>query len=105
MLSDLYANDGVLLIEGYEMLKGLAGVTTHEHSEPLPIIANSQVMVALADTIGEKLAQYKEAHGFLLRRHGLYTWGNNLAEAKRHVEILEFLIETTGRTLLMRKNK
>jgi methylthioribulose-1-phosphate dehydratase len=103
MLSDLYASDGVLVIEGYEMLKGLAGVKTHEHSEPLPIIENSQDMHALADRVGETLTQYKEAHGLLLRRHGLYTWGNDLAEAKRHVEILEFLLETTGRTLLMRK--
>jgi methylthioribulose-1-phosphate dehydratase len=103
MLSDLYASDGVLVIEGYEMLKGLAGVKTHEHSEPLPIIENSQDMHALADRVGETLTQYKEVHGLLLRRHGLYTWGNDLAEAKRHVEILEFLLETTGRTLLMRK--
>jgi methylthioribulose-1-phosphate dehydratase len=33
----------------------------------------------------------------LLRGHGLYTWGSDLAEAKRHVEILEFLLEVVGR--------
>jgi methylthioribulose-1-phosphate dehydratase len=33
-----------------------------------------------------------------LRRHGLYTWGESLADAERHVEILEFLFETIGRT-------
>ncbi|HSQ21036.1 MAG TPA: class II aldolase/adducin family protein, partial [Blastocatellia bacterium] len=38
------------------------------------------------------------AHGFLLRRHGLYTWGNDITEAKRHVEIFEFLLEVRGRT-------
>jgi len=37
-------------------------------------------------------------HGFLLRRHGLYTWGEDLAQAKRHLEILEFLLEVIGRT-------
>ncbi len=37
-------------------------------------------------------------HGFLLRRHGLYTWGKDLAEAKRHVEVLEFLLEILGRS-------
>lgn len=105
MLSDLYAPDGALVIEGYEMLKGLAGVKTHEHRESLPIIENSQDMRALADRVSETLRQYKEAHGFLLRRHGLYTWGNDLAEAKRHVEILEFLLETTGRSQLMRNRR
>lgn len=102
MLSDLYAADSGLAIEGYEMLKGLAGIKTHEHREWLPILENSQDMTTLADDIGEMLGQYPEAHGFLLRRHGLYTWGKSLAEAKRHVEILEFLLETHSRTLLLR---
>ena len=102
VLSDLHAADGGLAIEGYEMLKGLHGVKTHEHREWLPIIENSQDMLALADSIGDTLRKHKDAHGFLLRRHGLYSWGNDLAQAKRHVEILEFLLETVGRTLLIR---
>jgi methylthioribulose-1-phosphate dehydratase len=102
MLSDIYAGDGGVNIEGYEMLKGLEGVRTHEHSEWLPIIKNSQNMPALADTIAETLSNHSAAHGFLVERHGLYSWGDNLAQAKRHVEILEFLLETLGRTLLLR---
>jgi methylthioribulose-1-phosphate dehydratase len=85
------------------MLKGLQGVRTHEHAEWLPIVENSQDMTALAETIGETLNQHKGAHGFLLRRHGLYTWGENLAQAKRHIEIFEFLLETIGRTLRIRE--
>ena len=104
MLSDLYAPDGGVNIEGYEMLKGLQGVRTHEHSEWLPIIKNSQDMPALADTVADTLNNHTTAHGFLLERHGLYTWGDNLSQAKRHIEILEFLLETMGRTLLV-KNK
>lgn len=103
ILSDLYAADGGVRIEGYEMLKGLQGVRTHEHAEWLPIVENSQDMPALADTIGETLNKHKDAHGFLLRRHGLYSWGENLAHAKRHIEILEFLLETIGRTLRIRE--
>lgn len=98
ILSDAYSADAGLNIEGYEMLKGLEGVSTHQHREWLPIIENSQDMTALAGSVGEMLAQYPNAHGFLLRRHGLYTWGNDIAEAKRHVEILEFLLEVRGRT-------
>lgn len=103
MLSDFYSADGGLAIEGYEMLKGLAGVKTHEHREWLPILENSQDMAVLADRVGAVLKQHQDAHGFLLRRHGLYTWGNDLAQAKRHVEILEFLLETASRTLLMKR--
>lgn len=102
ILSDLYASDGGVTIEGYEMLKGLQGVRTHEHSEWLPIIDNSQDMPALAEVVGKTLNEHKAAHGFLLRRHGLYSWGDTLAQAKRHIEILEFLLETMGRTSLIK---
>jgi methylthioribulose-1-phosphate dehydratase len=99
IISDLYGAQGGLNIQGYEMLKGLQGVGTHEHSEWLPIIENSQDMPALAESIAQMLNKHKEVHGFLLRRHGLYSWGENLPQAKRHIEIFEFLLETIGRTL------
>jgi methylthioribulose-1-phosphate dehydratase len=97
VLSNVYAAAGGILIEGFEMLKGLEGVNTHEHREWLPIVENSQDMRALAENVSKTLALYPDAHGFLVRQHGLYTWGADLGKAKRHVEILEFLLETTGR--------
>ena len=97
LLSEAYAREGQLILEGFEMLKGLAGVRTHEHRECLPIIENSQDMTALSRALEESLEKYPDAHGVLLRRHGLYTWGKDLTEAKRHVEILEFLLEVVGR--------
>ena len=97
VLSDRYAAEGGFAIEGYEMLKGLAGVTSHEHREWIPIIDNDQDMSRLARRVGETLDELAGAHAFLLRRHGLYTWGETLEEAERHVEILEFLFEVLGR--------
>jgi methylthioribulose-1-phosphate dehydratase len=102
ILSDLYASESGVTISGYEMLKGLQGVRTHEHSEWLPIIDTSQNMAALAASIAQTLNEHPGAHGFLLRRHGLYSWGETLAQAKRHIEIFEFLLETIGRTLHIR---
>lgn len=98
VLSDVHAANGGLAIEGYEMLKGLEGVRTHAHCEWIPILENDQDMTRLADRVGSTLREYPAAHGFLLRRHGLYTWGEDLAQAVRHVEILEFLLESIGRT-------
>jgi methylthioribulose-1-phosphate dehydratase len=103
-LSDLHAPESGLVIEGYEMLKGLEGVKTHEHREWVPIIENSQDMNELAEEVSRTLRAHPKAHGFLLRRHGLYTWGKDLAQAKRHVEIFEFLLEAVGRMRLMRAN-
>jgi methylthioribulose-1-phosphate dehydratase len=97
VLSDRHLADGGLAIEGYEMLKGLEGVATHEHREWIPILGNDQDMQRLAARVGQVLAQHPECHGFLLHRHGLYTWGDSLPQAVRHVEILEFLLEAVGR--------
>jgi methylthioribulose-1-phosphate dehydratase len=98
MLSDLHAAAGGLNIDGYEMLKGLNGVTSHDHREWIPILENDQDMPRLARGIEETLDRNPDARALLLRRHGLYTWGETLADAERHVEILEFLFETVGRT-------
>ncbi len=54
-------------------------------------------MARLSGVVRGVLDQHPDAHGFLLRRHGLYTWGADLAQAVRHVEILEFLMEVVGR--------
>jgi methylthioribulose-1-phosphate dehydratase len=97
LLSDIHAGAGGIAIEGYEMLKGLTGVRTHAHREWLPILENAQDMMALADVVAETLKQQADVHAFLLRRHGLYVWGKNLPEAKRQVEIFEFLLEVLGR--------
>ena len=98
VLSDVHAAEGGLALEGYEMLKGLQGVESHAHREWIPIIQNDQDMPRLARSVNETLAKFTDAHAFLLARHGLYTWGETLADAERHVEILEFLFETVGRT-------
>ena len=79
------------------MLKGLAGVTTHDHREWIPIVENDQDMPRLAETVAAALKSSGDCHAFLLRRHGLYTWGATVPEAVRHVEIIEFLLEIIGR--------
>ena len=84
---------------GYELLKGLSGVSTHEHIERIPILENTQVYTALAEHLGEILRENADAHGVLLSRHGLYTWGESVAEARRHLDVLEFLFEVEGRQL------
>lgn len=84
-----------LVLTGYEMLKGLAGVTTHEHRERVPVLANSQDVPHLARQF-ERVVE-PTTHGVLVAGHGLTTWGTSLAEALRHVEIFEFLFEVVGR--------
>lgn len=97
LLSERFAAAGGLAIEGYEMLKGLDGVATHEHREWLPVLDNDQDMHRLAGRVSETLTAHPDTHAFLIRRHGMYTWGNTLPDAVRHVEIVEFLLEAVAR--------
>jgi methylthioribulose-1-phosphate dehydratase len=103
LLSGQFAATGYVPIQGYELLKGLAGVTTHAHLERVPILENSQNYADLAAQLAATLEEHPAAHGVLLSRHGLYTWGQSVAEASRHLEALEFLFEVEGRQLLGRQ--
>src|SRR6185503_6736303 len=97
LVSGKFEGEGFVVLRGYELLKGLAGVATHEHEERVPIIANTQEYALLAEKLRAVLHEKGEAHGGLLSRHGLYTWGESMAEARRHLEALEFLFEVEGR--------
>ncbi len=97
LLSEAAGDAGELVLRGYEMLKGLSGVRTHEHSERLPVLENTQDYDLMSRDVQAALAEHPRAHGLLLRGHGLYTWGRDVPEARRHVEVLEFLFEVEGR--------
>jgi methylthioribulose-1-phosphate dehydratase len=107
LLSQLNSERGELVIEDYEMLKGLEGITSHRQRTTVPVFDNSQDMPALAQQVRERLHSIRAGdggspvHGFLLRQHGLYTWGVDLFAARRHVEIFEFLFECLTRKLTL----
>jgi methylthioribulose-1-phosphate dehydratase len=91
--------EGAVTIEGYEIMKGLSGVKTHEHREIVPVVENSQDHIALSHVVENVLRDNHGIHGVYLRRHGLYAWGETVGAARRHVEILEYLFEVTARQL------
>ena len=99
LLSDLFYDQGYVEISGFEMLKGLAGISTHETTVRIPILDNTQDSPVLADQVEKRLNDPDNplAHAYLIHKHGTYTWGQNLDEAVRHVEILEFLFECVAR--------
>lgn len=80
-------------LTGWELLKALRGVTTHEHVETVPVVDNDQDTERLAARADERLAELPGCHAYLIAGHGLYTWGQSVAEARRHVEALEALFD------------
>jgi len=98
LLSDKFYADGSITLLGHEALKALSGVTTHEHTERVPIVENSQDQIALSHVIENVLIEDSAIHGIYIRRHGLYTWGETVEDARRTIEIFEFLFEVQART-------
>ncbi|MEN0583263.1 MULTISPECIES: methylthioribulose 1-phosphate dehydratase [unclassified Kosakonia] len=82
-----------LLLNGFEMQKSLSGQTTHLDTVPVAIFDNDQDIDALAARIADYAQTHPLRYGFLLRGHGLTCWGHDVAEARRHLEGLEFLFE------------
>lgn len=99
--SGLEGDPGVagLALSGLEMLKGLEGIRTHDTTVTVPVLANDQDLISLSERARPVLRE--APHGLLLAGHGLYAWGDTLAQAMRHLEILEFLLEQHWRLRLL----
>ena len=89
--SRLYAAEGAIRLEGYELLKAFTGNSTHETAVALPVLPNSQDMQTLAAQVDALLDQ-QAMWGYLIDGHGLYAWGRDMAEARRHLDAFEFLL-------------
>ncbi|GAC1574268.1 MAG: methylthioribulose 1-phosphate dehydratase [Candidatus Elarobacter sp.] len=91
VLSRLDEREGRVRTDGYEMHKAI-GLRSHESSVEIPVFANDQDTAALAERAEARLGANAAVPGFLLAGHGLYAWGATAADARRHVEGLEFLL-------------
>lgn len=88
--SRLYAAEGRVHLQGYELLKALRGNATHETAVDLAVFPNTQDMTVLAAQV-DALLDRQPLWGYLIDGHGLYAWGRTMAEARRHLEAFEFL--------------
>ncbi|MBC6942009.1 MAG: methylthioribulose 1-phosphate dehydratase [Xanthomonadales bacterium] len=91
--SRLFAARGVVRFEGWELQKAIAGYSSHDSVLELPVFANSQDMAVLARAVDGWLDAGRPLHGYLIDGHGIYTWGKDMPEARRHLEALQFLLE------------
>ncbi|MEB3206265.1 MAG: methylthioribulose 1-phosphate dehydratase [Vampirovibrionales bacterium] len=100
VLSRHVSPDDKILLSGYEILKALPGITTHETTVVLPIFENSQDMAQLARQVDAYFSQQQlPSGGYLIRGHGLYAWGRSMPEARAVLEALEFCFSCELATL------
>ncbi|WP_065759879.1 methylthioribulose 1-phosphate dehydratase [Pseudomonas defluvii] len=92
VLSRVTAGD-YLVFEDYELQKAFSGISTHESTVQVPIFENDQDIARLAAKVQPWLEAHPDCVGYLIRGHGLYTWGPRMSDALRQVEAFEFLFE------------
>ncbi len=90
--SRLYAASGLIRFEGWELQKAISGYTTHESTLDVPVFPNTQDMNVLVRQVDAWLDAGKPLHGYLIDGHGIYTWGRDMQETRRHLEAFEFLL-------------
>lgn len=92
VLSRLTLSDSLVFAD-YELQKAFAGVGSHEEQVLVPIFDNDQDIARLADKVQPWLDAHPDCVGYLIRGHGLYTWGPAMSDVLRQVEAFEFLFE------------
>lgn len=90
--SRLFAADGVVRLAGYELLKAFSGHTTHETAIEIPVFPNTQEMPQLVARVDAWMDSGKPLHAYLIDGHGVYVWGRDMPETRRHLEALEFML-------------
>ena len=91
LISRLYRER--VILEDYELLKALSGISTHETRIEIPLFANDQDIERLARCVDAYMDNHPPLHAYIIAGHGFYTWGASVADALRHLEALEFLFD------------
>jgi methylthioribulose-1-phosphate dehydratase len=90
LISDIFAEEGRVTLSDMELIKGL-NIWEEGASIDVPIVENFAEIPKLAEEIGKRLDP--RIPGVLIRKHGIYAWGEDVHAAKRHVQAFEFMFQ------------
>lgn len=93
LFADLFPAKPFATIKNLELLKGFKGIKTHELEINIPIFENTQDIRELAERVKPAILSQPNSYGLLLRGHGIYVWGETVEEAKRHLEVFEYIFK------------
>lgn len=102
--SRVFADAGVVRFAGWELQKAIAGTDTHESVLEVPVFPNTQDMRVLVAQVDAWLDAGKALPAYLIDGHGIYAWGMDMAEARRHLDALEFLLDVELELIKLRRH-
>lgn len=93
LFADLFGKEDFAIIKDLELLKAFKGVKTHEVEIKIPMFENTQDIRALSETVKPAIMSSPNNYGLILKGHGIYIWGTSVEEAKKHLEVFEYLFK------------
>jgi len=90
LASELFWERGSIPVDGVELIKAF-NIWDEDAQIDIPILPNYADIPRIAELVEGVLAP--RIPGIVLRKHGIYAWGANAFEAKRHLEAFEFVFE------------
>ncbi|MCR8642231.1 methylthioribulose 1-phosphate dehydratase [Paenibacillus sp. N1-5-1-14] len=100
LVSELYGEEGCIPVEGVELIKAL-NIWEEDAAIRIPVLPNYADIPRIAELV--EGAIIPRIPGIVLRKHGIYAWGANAFEAKRHLEAFEFMFEYVYRWHMLKK--
>ncbi|WJH34166.1 methylthioribulose 1-phosphate dehydratase [Paenibacillus sp. CC-CFT747] len=100
LVSEWFGDKGQIPVEGVELIKAF-NIWEEEAVIHIPVLPNYAHIPRIAEQVAGALVP--RIPGIVLRKHGIYAWGANAFEAKRHLEAFEFLFEYVYRMELLKK--
>ena len=96
VLSRRHLDAGKIVFEGWELQKAIRGIPTHDSTIELPVFANDQDTHRLGRVVSQARASWQgPVFGYLIAGHGIYAWGRDAREARRHLEAYAHLLQLT----------
>ncbi len=59
----------------------------------IPIIDNTPFEEDLTDSMAQAMVKFPDSCAVLVRRHGIYVWGNSWEQAKTMCECFDYLFQ------------
>lgn len=103
LVSMMMGDIDTVVLTNYELLKAFRGFTSHTDTARVPVFANDQDMARLSTLVEARLSNTTDVIGYLLAGHGLNTWGVDMAEARRHIEAMEFILDCELERMRLRR--
>ncbi|NEW06025.1 methylthioribulose 1-phosphate dehydratase [Paenibacillus sp. SYP-B3998] len=100
LISELYGERKSIPVDGVELIKAF-NIWDEEAQIEIPILPNYADIPRIAELV--EGAIIPRIPGIVLRKHGIYAWGANAFEAKRHLEAFEFIFEYVYHSHLLHK--